>query len=764
VLTFARLFFHTIILLILSVGHTAAQGEDNRLSYVGSQVCADCHAVEFQAWQLSHHARAMLEAKRETVLAPFGGEAVEADGFVSTFFRREGKFFVNTIGPDGAPADFEVGYTFGFAPLQQYLIAIPGGRFQAFFLAWDSRPKAEGGQRWFDLYPDDELAPGNPLHWTGIDQNWNYQCAWCHSTDLRKNYDAQADTFATTWSEINVGCEACHGRASAHIAWAGENAAHNGPINEAKGFALSFDEREGVTWEMGDSGIVKRSEPRKTSKEIDMCAGCHARRGQFAEDYPRTGNFLDSFRPALIEPGLYHADGQQLEEVYKWGSFLQSKMHAQGVTCSDCHDPHSGKTMLEGNTVCGQCHQPEIFDTAEHHYHEPGSAGAECASCHMPTTNYMVVDPRHDHSFRIPRPELTAEFGIPNACNQCHTEENARWAVAALDTWHPRRKAGFQDFAELFAASDRGLPGSREALVGYLQTDQPPPIVTASALQRLARQPSQDSLRRAAELLGSSDALVRSAAIRVVEQAEPQTRLALLTPRLGDASRLVRMDAARALTGDPESQMDAVTRERFQAALTEYIAAQQFNAERPEANANLANLYLDRGNLAQAGQYFETALERDASFIPATIGLARVRRLQGDERAAQTLLREASAAHPQSPDLAHSLGLSLVRGGEREEALQWLRKAARLGQDNPRFAYVYAVALHDMDRGGEAIAVLKTMLLRHRYNRNLLSVLLDYQIEVADWPGALQSAERLAQLEPGNSELRNLITQLRQQQ
>jgi Flp pilus assembly protein TadD len=752
-----RILFLVLGLLLPTPLH-AADGNNDPANFATSEVCAGCHAGEAEAWSKSHHALAMLAATEASVLAPFASETFSHNGVTSTFFRRDGKFYVNTDGPDGSLADFEIVYTFGYTPLQQYLVAMPGGRFQVLATAWDSRSEAEGGQRWFHLYPDASLVAGDPLHWTGIDQNWNYQCAWCHSTNLKKNYDPDEDIFATSWSEINVGCEACHGPGAAHVQWA-----EAGASGDDDKLTVHFDERENISWAMRDTGTAVRSAPRQSSKEIDACAGCHARRSQFADDAVDALAFFDAFRPALLDGDLYHADGQQEAEVYKYGSFLQSRMHEQGVTCSDCHDPHSGQILLEGNSLCGQCHEADSFDVPAHHHHTPQSAGAECVSCHMPETNYMIVDGRHDHSLRIPRPDLSVALGVPNACNRCHTDKDAQWADDTLNQWFPQRNPGFQDFAELFAADETGEPGSREALIEYLDT-MPPPIVAASVLTRLARNPSLAALAAATRSLSSEDPLLRSAAVAVVGEAEPRTRLQLLQALLGDESRLVRMDAARALAGEPEAGMDDVTRTQFEKALAEYVDGQNFSGERPESNVNLANLALERGELETARRYFETARQRDPSFIPATVGLAQMLGGQGDGSAAEALLREATEKQPDSPDLAHALGLQLVRNGARQEALDYLQKAARLGTENPRFAYVYAVALHDTGSIDQSMVALRSALQRHPFDWNLLNALVSYHLERGNLKEALETADRLLALEPDNPAVQRLVRDLRQGQ
>ena len=397
----------------------------------------------------------MAVATDSSVLARFNNPKVAAGGVAEAFYRRDGKFFVHTDGPDGRPGDFAISYTFGVAPLQQYLVALSKGRLQALTTAWDSRAAAAGGQRWFNLYTD-VRSSDDELHWTRPAQNWNYMCADCHSTNVRKNYDAAADSFSTTWSEIAVGCEACHGPGSRHLAWAakGERSSRDSTM----GLTVQLDERHRVTWLANAStGNAVRSHPRTSDRELQVCAQCHSRRRQIAEEYVAGKPYYDHYRPALLTSPLYFADGQQRGEVYEWGSFLQSRMNAHGVTCSDCHEPHGGELRAPGAAVCATCHSPAKYDAPAHQHHQ-AAAGVTCLSCHMPAATYMKVDSRRDHSFRVPRPDLSVTLGTPNACASCHADRGAQWAASQITAWRSGDTSaiGFQRFAAAFAAAGCG--------------------------------------------------------------------------------------------------------------------------------------------------------------------------------------------------------------------------------------------------------------------------------------------------------------------
>ncbi len=703
----------------------------------------------------------MQEANDKTVLGQFGGDTFSHGGVTSTFFKKDDRFWVRTDGPDGKLADFEIRYTFGVSPLQQYLIELPKGRLQALGIAWDARSKDEGGQRWFSLFPDRNLAAGDPLHWTGIDQNWNYQCAFCHSTNLKKNHDATTDSFQTTWSEISVGCEACHGPASQHMDWASKSGDWQRFDTPGKGFALSLDERRDVVWSIPPHGTATRSGPRTTTtttKEIEACAPCHARRQQFSDDTTGTRALLDAFRPSLVEPGLYHVDGQQRDEVYTYASFLQSRMHAAGVTCSDCHNPHTEKLRAPGNAVCSQCHAAETFDSAAHHHHAAGSKGAECAGCHMPSTTYMIVDPRHDHSMRIPRPDQTYLLGTPNACNHCHSDKTPSWASEAIKTWYPTPKPGYQDFAKAFDLGDRGAPGAQAALMQIAEDASQSAIARASAVARLERLPSIKSLAVTAEALKDKDPIVRMAAASALASTDPRVRLALLPPLLSDQVRAVRMETARALAGQTEKQLKSEDRKPFETALDEYIAAQRFNAERPESQVNLGNLFMSRGQFDEAEAALLKAMQIDPTFVAAPITLAELRRTRGQENAAEETLREALKTAPQSAELLHALGLSLVRQKRTKEALDNLKEAATLAPEQARFSYVAGVAFHDTGNSAEGLEVLHAALSRHPYDRDILYALASYEVQARQYSSALQRAELLRKLEPENQRFDQLLT------
>ncbi len=702
------------------------------------------------------------------MLGDFNDASFEYYGVKSRFFRRDGKFFVETDGPDGLLAPFEVKYTFGINPLQQYLIEFPDGRLQALSLAWDTRPKDKGGQRWFHLYPDEHIKHDDVLHWTKLNQNWNFMCAECHSTGVRKNYDAKADRYSTTWAEISIGCEACHGQGSRHVDWARSQQTWwpFGKVEDRdKGLLVRFDERQGVAWPIDPkTGNARRTFPPATvRKEVETCGLCHARRAAFSEEWRPGPSLSDTHAVSRLARGLYHADGQMLDEVYNYGSFKQSRMFAAGVTCSDCHEPHSAKLRAPGDGVCLQCHATDKYAAVTHHRHADTAPALACASCHMPARTYMVVDRRHDHSFRVPRPDVSAKLGTPNACNDCHTDKPAQWAAAAIEGWHGPNRKGLQTYAEAFHSAWAG-GADAPALLGAVAADRnAPAFARASALSELAPYISPENINLARSQLSDGDPMVRIGALDFLESLPPAQIWALVSPLLSDSNRGVRIRAAALLAAVPTASQPTADRERFERAAAEFVAAQRLNADRPEARTTLGNFYARRGNQTAAETEYRAALRLSPQFAPAAINLADLYRNLSRDGEGEAVLRAAIDTSPQDAGLHHALGLALTRQKRPDEALAQLHRAAELDPDQARFAYVYAVALHSSGRGEEAMTVLKASLARHQRDRDTLLALISFSRDAGDLRTALEYAERLARFTPGDPNLAALIVTLRNQ-
>jgi tetratricopeptide (TPR) repeat protein len=744
----------------LAGGRVARPSSTPVASFIGAAKCATCHVRESNLWRASHHQAAMLVATPASVLGDFNNVNFTNDSVTSTFFRQGPRFMVRTDGPDGRLHDYEIKYTFGIYPLQQYLIAMTGGRLQALGIAWDSRPADHGGQRWFFLLAGQRISNRDPLHWTGLDQNWNFMCADCHSTNVRKNYNASAKTFSTSYAELDVSCEACHGPGSLHIAWS-KRQRDWASLDASKGLLIALDERHGIAWSVAQtSGEVQRSVPRASQREIQMCARCHSRRSQIHEDYVHGQPVGDDYRVALLDDDLYFPDGQIKGEDYEYGSFIQSRMYHAGVTCSDCHEPHSLKLRAEGNGVCLQCHLAQTYASPKHHFHQSDSAGAQCVNCHMPSRTYMMIDPRRDHSLRIPRPDLSVRFGIPNACTNCHTDRSSQWAATAVSKWYQPPLVGLQRFADTLHDAVEGAPDARHLLPGLITNREQPAIARATALTLLSAwtpDPGDTSLTAA---ISDDSPLVRRAAARALANADPRARIVSLAPLLHDPVRDVRLEAAEVLAGKPSESLPPQVVTELNHATDEYIAAQRLNADRPEAHLNLGLLDARQNQFNNAETEFKLALSLDPSFVPATVDLADLYRSLDRDRDGERLLDDAIGRAPNDASLRYALGLLLVRAKRGGQALDSLAAAAHLDPGNARYAYVYAIALHDGDQLHLAISTLEASLRLHPYYRDSLGAVVNFLGESGDAASALPYAQRLLELEPANPQLRQLVEHL----
>ncbi len=718
------------------------------LQFSGSDACRECHAPEFALWRQSHHALAMQEATPDTVLGDFSGIDFRYFDQLSTFSRRDGKFVVRTDNAAGDPEDFIVSFTFGVTPLQQYLVKMPDGRVQALPVAWDARRREDGGQRWFHLYPDEFITHDHPLHWTGREQNWNNMCAECHSTDLQKNYDLSSNTFATTWAEISVGCEACHGPGSRHIARARESV--------RGGLVVDLD--DSASWHINlDSGIAERSElATRLPRQPEACGRCHARRSVATDNYEFGKPLQDTHVPALLDPLLYFPDGQILDEVYVYGSFLQSRMYRAGVSCSDCHDPHSARLRTSGapSEICNTCHLPQRFATAGHHRHE---ADVACVDCHMASRVYMGVDERRDHSFRVPRPDLTVSTGVPNACNRCHDDRDGRWAAETVNTWYGAGRDAH--FAEAIHAGRGVSPAANKMLLQAIADDEFPGIARATALTLLRPPYAPDVIAALRGKLGDPDSLIRRAALSALSRAAPELILEWAAHLLQDPVRSVRIEAARIMS-PLQASMPGEHLAAFKHANAERIAAQFAIAERPEAQLNLGNVYREAGRIDDAESAFLQALEFEPRAAAARVNLADLYAQTGRIGEAERSLREGIALADGDAVLHHALGLMLVRDNRHDAALPELELAARMQPQQSRFVYVYAIALNSLRRGEQAIAILEDASQRFPADFDIHFALATMLRDHGRVEEARQIARRLVEIYPHIDAAQNLLRSL----
>ncbi len=746
-------------LCILMLGRAASAevppAEDS--GYVPAAACNQCHQQQADLWSHSDHAWAMKPADEASVLGNFDDARFDDGAVQARFFKRDNGFWVSIEGETGEMEEFSIVYTFGYFPLQQYLVRLSRGRLQSLTIAWDSRPREEGGQRWFSLYPGEKFAPDDALHWTGRYQNWNAMCADCHSTFLSMNYDEASDSFATTWQEQSVGCQGCHGPGRKHVEWAqGEPSA-------------SADKPEA-----GNMGLTVDFKGMDSNKVVETCAYCHSRRQSLKDGQHAHEAYLDKALPSTLGAGLYHADGQIQGEVYVYGSFIQSAMYKAGVACLDCHDPHTTEVLVQGNTLCTRCHNeappprfPQIlamnYDSPEHHKHPQGSAGAQCVNCHMPETTYMVVDPRRDHSIRIPRPDLTLTTGSPNACNACHDDRSAEWASTAIEQWYPSSERS-PHFASALNAFRSGKEDAIVRLARLIRDSTAPAIARATAAEHLGSFGYQAFPVLRAGLL-ADEPLVQAYAAGTFAQQAAGDNLSLLIDLLSsDHPRAVRDQTLKSLAG--------VSLDRFPEPMRGPVA--QLRADYEKRLGELATLPGSRFNFAaylhRDGQHdkaikqYQAALELDPVFSPARINLAKLASERGNaELALATLTTGADMERVPDSDrayLAYLLALVLVESGQSEQALSRFEQATRLDPANTRAAYNHGLVLARMKQWQRATEVLDQALSHAPNDYDLLNAKVYVLHQQGRLDEALQQARAMQQAYPEDDRVSKLVDQL----
>jgi predicted CXXCH cytochrome family protein len=737
--------------LLLNMNAGATQEPD--AVFTGGRSCIECHQKEYRLWKGSDHDRAMSVASDSTVLGNFRNAEFTFRGVTTKFYKRGGKFFVFTEGPGGKMAEFTVSHTFGVRPLQQYLIPFENGKYQCLPIAWNTVDK-----KWFHMagmvYKPEDLEPGNWLYWTNQAQNWNSMCAECHSTNLQKNFDLASKSYHTTWNDISVNCEACHGPGSAHIEWA-----------RLPELARPQD---------NNTGLLVKTSKISSRKYVESCAPCHARRSSIGPyDYSH-GEFLSFAIPQLPTRPTYHIDGQFLDEDYEYGSFTQSRMYMKDVRCGDCHDPHSLNRKFEGNALCTQCHRADEYDTYNHHLHKakgekgtsfvnkdgrrlgPGD-GNLCRDCHMPGRYYMGIDRRYDHSMRIPRPDLSIQLGTPNACTECHDDKTDQWALQNVNKWYGEKKKAH--YATILADASAGKPGADSGLVRMINSNLYPEIIRAVAIGLLAEYPSaqaQDAVRKA---LTDPDPLLRHTAVENYEAADSGDLMRTVAPLLNDPVKSVRMEAANRLCTFGKEAFNGIQYPLFRRALDEYRRSLEYVADFPTGRYNLGNYYSKTKDLAKAEENYREALAIDNLFFPAKVNLAIVYYQEGKTDPSEKLFLDLVASNPDLTDGYYYLALLYGEQRRYAEAIDLLETASVKSKPNPRIYYNLGLMYQATGRNDKCESSLLKGLALDPCNFDLLYALFAFHMQQKNRAKASLFIEKLRSCYPEEKQVLDLYNE-----
>ena len=721
--------------------------------FTGGKACIECHQKEYRLWKGSDHDSAMAVASDTSVRGNFNNAEFTFNGKTSKFYKRAGKFFVYTEGPGGTMKEFQVTHTFGIRPLQQYLIPFENGKYQCLPIAWNTTE-----HKWFHMaamvYKPEDLKPDNWLYWTNQAQNWNSMCAECHSTNLQKNYNIESKSYHTTWKDINVNCEACHGPGSLHIEWA-----------RLPELARPQDNNTGL--------VVKTS--KITSRQyVESCAPCHARRSSTGLYDHAHSEFLSYAIPQLPTRPAYYIDGQFKDEDYEYGSFTQSKMYMKDVRCGDCHDPHSLKRKFEGNALCNQCHRADEYDTFNHHMHkskgEKGTSfvnkqgrrlgagdGNLCRDCHMPGRYYMGIDRRYDHSMRIPRPDLSIQLGTPNACINCHDDKTDQWALQNINKWYGERKKAH--YGTILADAAAGKAGADSGLLRIINSNLYPEIIRAIAIGYLSGYPSvkaQDALKKA---LNDPDPLLRLTAAENYLSADSALLLHTLLPLLGDPIKTVRMEAASRLATYPKTAFGEVQFPLFVKAMEEYKHSQEYVADFPAGSYNLGNYYSKLKDLPRAEENYLAAIAIDNLFYPAKLNLALIYYKQGKIDPAERLYLDLVKNHPEVAEGFYYLALLFGEQKKYAEAIALLETASKMPNCNPRTWYNLGLLYQATGQNEKCVATLQRGLSIQPCNYDMLYALFAFYMNQHDRVKAAPCIEKLRSCFPKEKTVQDLYNE-----
>ncbi|OOG65908.1 hypothetical protein B0E44_15300 [Flavobacterium sp. A45] len=672
----------------------------------------------------------MLLPSEKTVKGNFDNITHTADGVTSRFFKKGNKYFINTQGEDGKNHDYEVKYTFGFTPLQQYLVAFPGGRLQVPRVSWDSKQK-----KWYNQYAKQTVSSHDWLHWTGNSQNWNTMCASCHSTNLQKNYDDKTDTYKTTYSIINVSCESCHGAGKQH-----------------SDYIKGEDYKDGEKIKGSFLKLVKNG---SQLEQINTCAPCHARASEISNNHIRSNEIMDNYIPQIPDSEYFFADGQIDDEDYIYTSFLQSKMFSKGVKCSNCHNPHSTKLKKIDNQTCLQCHIPQKYNVPTHTFHPVGSQSSLCVSCHMPGKIYMGNDLRHDHSFRVPRPDLSVTYGTPNACNNCHQDKSNKYLTDAIVKWYgPKRKYHFADDlipgSQLNSQSETHL----KKLINYTQT---PNIIKATAAFYLGKIQTQTSLNTLLKCLHNKDAQVRYRALTSLANFQPTSWVDAVGPLLSDKVRAVRIAAADLYITIPSAQIKDQYKEAFSEAHTELKTYLHYQTDFSVGNIMLADYYLKLQDYSNAEKYYKKGLRKDSQMNYAWLNLSSTYNLLGKNEEALKSLEFALKNDSKNDRIHYNMALLYNEMGNKPAAKNSFAKAVALKSLNPRVYYNYGLLLNEAKKFKEAELILTKGITLNPSASELYYALTFVYIQTNNTIKAQNTAMHLKKLDPNNPEYQELF-------
>jgi tetratricopeptide (TPR) repeat protein len=723
--------------------------------YVGSASCRECHESFYKLWATSHHGLAMQPYTSTFAQKQLQSQAQDIRIGPRRYraARDTAKGWVREIGPEGEKK-FPIAHVMGGKNVYYFLTPYEKGRLQVLPLAYDVHKKS-----WFDTAASGvRHFPGQltdaPLHWTDPEYTFNTSCYSCHVSQLSTNYDLEADTYHTVWAEPGINCEACHGPGEEHVR-AFKSASKDKPPKDLK--------------------LI--STKNFTAHQLNsMCASCHAKLSPVTPSFTPGERFFDHYNLVTLEHLDFYPDGRDLGENYTMTGWRMSPCAKSGkLDCMHCHTS-SGRYRFtdaaRANNACLPCHKERVENATKHTRHKAESKGNQCISCHMPMTGFARMN-RSDHSMRPPTPAATIAYKSPNACNLCHTDEDATWADKQVRDWH---KHDYQNSAlypaGLVAAARKPDWNRLDDMLAYLTREDRDEIF-ATSLVRLLRGCESDKKWPVISklLINDSSPLVRAAAAEGLDNYYTTNSLQALIDATQDEYRLVRVRAVASLAGIPLERFKDKDRLVIERAAAEYLAGLNARPDDHVSHYNRGNFYLARQQHTEALKSYQTAIKLRPNNLLAHVNAAFAYNGLGQNDRAEASLRQAIKLDPNN--LSAHLNLALILGEQgrldeaerayrkvirldkksavaaynigvilarklKPEALDWCRKAYELQPGNVKYGYTYAYYLMQFGQIETAIPLLEKMICANTPNADVYALLGGIYEQKGDFANAIK--------------------------
>ena len=673
--------------------------------FTGPDPCEPCHTNEYHIWTRSDHCRAMMRPGRTTVFSAFSPDTVEFGyrGFSTRMVSSPDGYTMIAPGPDGVTRPYPIDLVLGIRDHQVFLTKFPDGRYQVLPSTYDMQ-----WQTWFDatdglVVSDHTLAPDEPYYWTNRNRCWNRECFDCHLSGMRKNYDPVTNTYNTTWRDLGIDCEACHGPGRPHA--------------RLRAIDGTRDTLE------ADTTLVKLQDLSPV-QQVEVCGQCHARKVVLAQGYQPGDDFYEFYEIGLLDDNLVMPDGRYWGMMYDMMALMQSPCYEKGqITCTHCHDGHGTKRRNDlhefenDDQMCLPCHANHVQNPGLHAHHEPDGEGSRCRSCHiqlLPGSHMELAD----HTLSIPVPENTIRYNSPNACNDCHTDQTPQWSVRWLEEWYGPDRIDRWSRAEVLFKAKNLDTAAVVPLIAMLRDTSENMIWRSNAALMLGGFGDRRAIAPLMEYMTHSNTVLRTNALQSLAKfPDERVRAALRRHILTEPNSQIRLHLAGKLDFWWRDDLTAPERRIAQQSWEQYVRqATTVLGDWAEARRELAVAYSRRGEIQNAEREYTYALNIDSTDAQSEDGLAALYTQQ--ERYADALVhaRRAVVLDTASAAFRVNLAAAYMYVDSLARAEVEFRRVLETAPDMSVAGLNLAMLLQQQNRFREAHEVLRGIVAQNTRN------------------------------------------------